>query len=106
MRKGIPVKPMLAKPSKGIKIILSRFEDLKFTCEYKYDGFRGQLHFWRNEEGKPIVKIFSRNLEDMSESYPDITAFVSEHTPDTINNFIIDSEIVPFDRNTGKIMPF
>lgn len=38
---GVPCKPMLAKPMKSIQMILHRFENIKFTCEFKYDGLRG-----------------------------------------------------------------
>ncbi|KAJ2339268.1 ATP-dependent DNA ligase Cdc17, partial [Coemansia sp. RSA 2618] len=45
----LPVKPMLAKIEKAADDILRRFEDRPFTCEYKYDGERSQIHFVREE---------------------------------------------------------
>ena len=59
---------MLAKPTKAIGEVLDRFEGKRFTCEYKYDGERAQVH--KLEGG--TVGVFSRNSEDMSKKYPDL----------------------------------
>ena len=59
---------MLAKPTKAIGEVLDRFEGKKFTCEYKYDGERAQVH--KLEDG--TIAVFSRNSEDMSKKYPDL----------------------------------
>ena len=100
---GIPVKPMLAKPTKGVSEVLDRFEGLDFTCEFKYDGERGQVHLL--EDG--TVKVFSRNMENNTTKYPDVISMLPKALkPGKVTSCIMDSEIVAFDREKKVLMPF
>ncbi|TFK77114.1 ATP-dependent DNA ligase [Pluteus cervinus] len=99
---GVPLKPMLAKPTKAIGEVLDRFENKKFTCEYKYDGERAQVH--KLEDG--TVGVFSRNSEDMSKKYPDLVEQLPRCVKDSVRSFVLDAEAVAVDRTTGKLMPF
>ncbi|PPQ63787.1 hypothetical protein CVT24_004329 [Panaeolus cyanescens] len=99
---GVPLKPMLAKPTKAIGEVLDRFENKKFTCEYKYDGERAQVH--KLEDG--TVGVFSRNSEDMSKKYPDLVDQLPRCIKESTKSFVLDAEAVAIDRTTGKLMPF
>ena len=99
---GIPMKPMLAHPTKGIQEVLTRFENLKFTCEWKYDGERAQVHM--HEDG--TINIYSRNQEDNTTKYPDVIARFANCMSENVKSFVLDSEAVAWDRETKIIQPF
>lgn len=104
LKPGIPLKPMLAKPTKAITEVLDRFNGEEFTCEYKYDGERAQVHLLNSGE----VRVYSRNSEDMSQRYPDIIdsvkGFLKEDEP--TKSLILDCEAVAWSRVDQKILPF
>lgn len=99
---GVPISPMLAKPTKAIGEVLNRLKDMAFTMEYKYDGERAQVHLL--EDG--TVKIFSRNSLDDSQKYPDLTDIIKRVRRDIITSCVIDCEVVAFDREKGSLLPF
>ncbi|KAM9980782.1 hypothetical protein ACTFIY_003085 [Dictyostelium cf. discoideum] len=102
LKVGIPVKPMLAQPTTGISQMLDRFSDMEFTCEFKYDGERAQIH--RLPDG--TTHIYTRNLEDYTQKYPDIVANVNKFVGPNVKSFILDCEAVAFDAATKKILSF
>ncbi|CAL6039477.1 DNA_ligase [Hexamita inflata] len=96
---SIPILPMLAKPTSSYNEIFDKINGEKFACEYKYDGFRAQIHKFGN-----TFKIFSRSQEDMSQKFPDVLQSVKDACQSDFD-FVIDGEIVPIDQN-GEIAAF
>ncbi|PSN72962.1 DNA ligase 1 [Corynespora cassiicola Philippines] len=120
LQPGVPLKPMLAKPTKSITEVLDRFEGKDFTCEYKYDGERAQIHFVAHDADmelataaptagkseKGVSNIFSRNSEDLSKKYPDILAKLPTWVKDGTKSFVLDCETVAWDMEEKKVLPF
>lgn len=121
LRPGVPLKPMLAKPTKAITEVLDRFENQTFTCEYKYDGERAQIHYVAKERSGDLIEalpsattkaaegvasIFSRNSEDLSKKYPDILAKLDTWIKEDTKSFVLDCETVAWDVTEKKVLPF
>jgi DNA ligase 1 len=93
---------MLAHPTKAISEILNRFEGMSFTCEYKYDGERAQVHLL--DDGR--VMIYSRNSENLSEKYPDVLGRIPNVPKEGTKSFVLDCEAVAWDVMKQCILPF
>lgn len=121
LRPGVPLKPMLAKPTKAITEVLDRFEGQTFTCEYKYDGERAQIHYVAKDAEQKlsaatagatksvedgVASIFSRNSEDLSVKYPDILAKLHTWVKADTKSFVLDCETVAWDSVEKKVLPF
>ncbi|KAL4295418.1 hypothetical protein GQ457_12G029970 [Hibiscus cannabinus] len=99
---GVPVGPMLAKPTKGVAEIVNKFQDIDFVCEYKYDGERAQIHYMENGS----VEIYSRNAERNTGKFPDVISAISRLKKSSVKSFVLDCELVAYDRVQRKILPF
>ncbi|KAL8915927.1 MAG: hypothetical protein Q9208_008782 [Pyrenodesmia sp. 3 TL-2023] len=119
LQPGVPLKPMLAKPTKSITEVLDRFEGKNFTCEYKYDGERAQIHYVAEDSPqqysskvpsaknkKGLAAIFSRNSEDLSKKYPDVLAKLNTWIKAETKSFVLDCETVAWDVVEKKVLPF
>lgn len=87
-----PLSFMLASPieSRSVKDIT------RYIAEEKFDGMRCQLHV----SGKK-VKLFSRDLNDITRSFPDVADFFREKD---VPDMVLDGELCVYKDDT--ILPF
>lgn len=68
-----PVQLMLAQTANSVEEALTE-QDGESVFEYKYDGARIQIH-----KNNKTVKIFSRRLNDVTESLPEIVELIKQN---------------------------
>lgn len=101
------VKPHIFTP-----IIMMRAERLSTAVEIiekigqcamepKYDGFRLQVHF--NKKNRE-VRLYSRNLEEVSSMYPDIVEGVKKEVK--ADEAILEGEAIGYDPKHHAFLPF
>jgi DNA ligase-1 len=81
-----PLRPMLAQPAPDVAqafALLNR----PFALEHKLDGARVQIHRFGDE-----VKIFSRRLNEVTRSLPEVAAMMRERLKD--DGVIMDGEVI------------
>ena len=98
MRLFHPIGFMLASPAETSAEAFSYFDHSE--VEDKYDGIRAQAHVSQGE-----VRLFSRTLDEISESFPETVPALAAFSDDVI----LDGEIVAWQSDGnggGRAMPF
>jgi DNA ligase-1 len=73
--------------------------------EDKYDGMRAQVHC--GDAGQPgRVAIYSRNREDVTESFPELEEAFARVRPEQDGALIFDGEILGWDLEQARALPF
>ena len=89
-----PLRFMLASPVSDAEEAVRRLGESVWV-EDKYDGIRCQLH-----RDAQRVRLFSRDLKDVSEQFPDVVADAAQLPA----SLILDGEILAF--RDGTVLPF
>jgi DNA ligase-1 len=92
-----PIKPMLAQVADSMAEAFERYGG-RLALEYKLDGARVQVHRRGSE-----VRIYSRNLADVTDSLPDVAAAARAGL--AAEEAILDGEAVALDTQ-GRPLPF
>ncbi len=96
---GRPVQVMLAETAEDIADgFETAADDGVALCEYKYDGFRVQIHVDGDE-----VSLFTRRLEDVTEQFPDVVGAIADGV--TADRVVLDGELVGYTPETVDEQP-
>lgn len=97
---GTPIRPAAAERAVSAQEIIKRIGPC--VAQPKLDGFRLQIHSDMRHK-KPHIWFYSRNLQDMSPMFPDLTKAL-EHLQ--VQTVIMEGEAIVYDENTQTFLPF
>ena len=111
---GVPIRAAQAERLPNAEKMVEKLEI--FGVEGKWDGLRVQIHIdntrvveAQKQEAlfgggeKKFVRIFSRNLDNMTHMFPDIVEAAEKLK---VRKVILDGEAVAFNPKTGKLLSF
>lgn len=120
---GTPIRTAQAERLPSAEAVVEKLG--RFAVEAKYDGFRVQIHLdatkrydlsevdtvvkedlfggSSKKDERPFVRIFSRNLENITQMFPDVVEAVQKLK---IKRAIFDSEAIAYNPDTEEFLPF
>src|SRR4029077_17370177 len=93
---GHPLRPQLAERLPNPEAVIKKLGNV--GVQPKYDGLRVQIHKNARE-----VSIFSRNLESMTEMFPELVAAASSLK---VKSVILDGEAIAYNPESEEYVPF
>src|SRR5438309_7783572 len=96
VRAGHPLRPQLAERLPNPEAVIKKLGTV--GVQPKYDGLRVQIH---KDAGE--VSIFSRNLESMTEMFPELVAAASGLEVESV---ILDGEAIAYNPASEEYVPF
>jgi DNA ligase 1 len=97
VRVGNPVRPALAERLPSAEAIIAKLG--RVAVESKYDGFRCQVH-----KADDDIRIFSRNLEDLTAAFPEITEGARRQV--VASTAIFEGEALTYNPLSDEYLPF
>lgn len=97
VRVGFPIRSELCERLPNAEKVIEKMG--KVDSQYKYDGFRVQIHKDGNE-----IKMFSRNLEDMTHMFPELIE--GARTQINVKTAILDTEAIAYQPESEEFLPF
>lgn len=97
---GIPIRPAAAERLPTAQAIIDKIGPC--VVQPKLDGFRVQIHLDKKRQPE-VVRFFSRNLQDMSDMFPDLVPSIMALSVDTL---IAEGEVICYDEFGETFLPF
>jgi DNA ligase 1 len=91
---GQPIQPMLAATASSLSEALQELG--RSSVEFKLDGARLQIHLQTDTDGRQEIRLFTRNLNDITSRLPDVVRALSSIKAVSL---VADAEVLGLDED-------